>query len=305
MALASRRRPVGAHTARRAGAGGRERIRHAGCRPGRPPCRPPAAIDDLTAAAGQRYGPDVVHALAAVVGVKRRTSRSRRTADEGAGVRGAAWRPVRRYDRASLCRATSPPPRARHLPPGRRDLLVVAAHGCAPPPAPRPSASAASPSGRWPAHRPRPARLRLRSPRPATQPRRTGAGRPDPPRLRGVDLQVLPTSEFAITPGDFASAYGDLGLRFKSLQVAFAIDPRLSLYAPGWISRYRPLVSWSRISRPPAAMSGIARGYPAAMALPAHRRTRDLGAARGQRHGRRHAHLYLGGGRLCLPADRC
>ncbi len=49
-----------------------------------------AAIDELVAAAGQRYGPDVVRALAAVVGVKRRTPRRRRTSDDEAGVRGAA-----------------------------------------------------------------------------------------------------------------------------------------------------------------------------------------------------------------------
>ncbi len=41
-----------------------------------------------------------------------------------------------------------------------------------------------------------------------------------------------------------------------------------------------------------------------AVALPAHRRARDLGAAGGQRHRRRHPHLHLGRGRLRLPADR-
>jgi diguanylate cyclase (GGDEF)-like protein len=49
-----------------------------------------AAIDELAAAAGQRYGPDVVRALAAVVGVKQRTTRGRRSSDDKAGVRGAA-----------------------------------------------------------------------------------------------------------------------------------------------------------------------------------------------------------------------
>ena len=34
-----------------------------------------------------------------------------------------------------------------------------------------------------------------------------------------------------MTPGDFASAYGELGLQFKSLQVAYVNAPRLSLYA--------------------------------------------------------------------------
>ena len=49
-----------------------------------------AAIDELKAAAGQRYGPDVVQALAAVIGVRQRSSRRRRRGDEATGVRGAA-----------------------------------------------------------------------------------------------------------------------------------------------------------------------------------------------------------------------
>ena len=52
-----------------------------------------------------------------------------------------------------------------------------------------------------------------------------------PTRIRGVTVHVPPTSDFAMTPGDFAEAYGELGLRFKALQVAFATEPRLSLYA--------------------------------------------------------------------------
>jgi diguanylate cyclase (GGDEF)-like protein/excisionase family DNA binding protein len=49
-----------------------------------------AAIDELAAAAGQRFNADVVRALAVVVGVRRRTARRRRRADSEAGVRGAA-----------------------------------------------------------------------------------------------------------------------------------------------------------------------------------------------------------------------
>jgi hypothetical protein len=51
-----------------------------------------------------------------------------------------------------------------------------------------------------------------------------------PTRLRGETVEVPPTTEFAMTPGDFAAAYGDLGLQFRALQVAFVTDPRLSLY---------------------------------------------------------------------------
>jgi HD-GYP domain-containing protein (c-di-GMP phosphodiesterase class II) len=48
------------------------------------------AIDELTAAAGQRYGVDVVRALAAAVGVRQRTSAARRREDAEPKVQGAA-----------------------------------------------------------------------------------------------------------------------------------------------------------------------------------------------------------------------
>jgi hypothetical protein len=101
---------------------------------------------------------------------------------------------------------------------------------------PSPSASAsaaASPSGAVAS----PSALPSQAP-PTPQPTPTYTNPPDPElaaliptRLRGVTVEVPATSEFAMTPGDFASAYGDLGLQFKALQVAFVIDPRLSLYA--------------------------------------------------------------------------
>jgi hypothetical protein len=51
-----------------------------------------------------------------------------------------------------------------------------------------------------------------------------------PTHLNGVTIVVPPPSDFAYTPGDFAPAYGELGLRFRALQVAYAVAPRLSLY---------------------------------------------------------------------------
>jgi hypothetical protein len=51
-----------------------------------------------------------------------------------------------------------------------------------------------------------------------------------PTRLNGATIQVPPPSDFAYTPGDFAPAYGELGLRFRALQVAYVVQPRLSLY---------------------------------------------------------------------------
>jgi hypothetical protein len=51
-----------------------------------------------------------------------------------------------------------------------------------------------------------------------------------PTRVRRIDIQVPRTDQFAVTPGDFGSVYGELGLRFRSLQVAYVVEPRLSLY---------------------------------------------------------------------------
>lgn len=52
-----------------------------------------------------------------------------------------------------------------------------------------------------------------------------------PERIGGSRVFVPPVEEFAITPGDIAEVYGDIGLRFTALQVAFVQEPRLSLYA--------------------------------------------------------------------------
>ena len=113
-------------------------------------------------------------------------------------------------------------------------LAAVALGACGTSPSPpsspsrvaSPSASDASPSA--PASE---------SP-PTPQPTPTYTNPPDPElegliptSLRGLTVNVPPTSEFAMTPGDFAAAYGELGLRFRALQVAFVTDPRLSLYA--------------------------------------------------------------------------
>jgi hypothetical protein len=51
-----------------------------------------------------------------------------------------------------------------------------------------------------------------------------------PQRVNGVRITVPDTDQFAITPGDFGEPYGELGLRFTALQVAFVVEPRLSLY---------------------------------------------------------------------------
>jgi len=52
-----------------------------------------------------------------------------------------------------------------------------------------------------------------------------------PTRVGGARVVVPPVDDFAITPGDIGEVYGDIGLRFTALQVAFVAEPRLSLYA--------------------------------------------------------------------------
>ena len=75
-----------------------------------------AAVDELAAAAGQRYGPDVVRRWrpwSASSGARPPAAHQRR---RGGSPRSGLTTRARCYDRASLCRATSPPPRARHHP---------------------------------------------------------------------------------------------------------------------------------------------------------------------------------------------
>lgn len=52
-----------------------------------------------------------------------------------------------------------------------------------------------------------------------------------PQQAGGATIQIPPVEEFAVTPGDFGEAYGELGLRFTALQLAYVEQPRLSLYA--------------------------------------------------------------------------
>ncbi|MEO8251148.1 MAG: hypothetical protein ABI978_00600 [Chloroflexota bacterium] len=52
-----------------------------------------------------------------------------------------------------------------------------------------------------------------------------------PPTVAGHAVQIPPITQFAYTPGDIGEVYGEIGLRFRTLQVAFVSRPRLSLYA--------------------------------------------------------------------------
>jgi len=52
-----------------------------------------------------------------------------------------------------------------------------------------------------------------------------------PKRIAGAPVNVPPPTQFGLTPGDFGSVFGDIGLRFDALALAYVEKPRLSLYA--------------------------------------------------------------------------
>ena len=74
------------------------------------------------------------------------------------------------------------------------------------------------------------------SPTPAPTPRFTNEPDPDlaaliPTEAAGVTVVVAPFDEFALTPGDVAVAFGEIGNRFASLALAYVEQPRTTLYA--------------------------------------------------------------------------
>jgi len=52
-----------------------------------------------------------------------------------------------------------------------------------------------------------------------------------PIEVAGQTVVIPAITEFAITPGDIGAVYGEIGDRFRSVQLAFVQRPRLSLYA--------------------------------------------------------------------------
>jgi hypothetical protein len=104
-------------------------------------------------------------------------------------------------------------------------LLVFA--GCASP-SPTPTSS---PS-------PIPTAVPTPTPSPTPQPTPIFSNVPDPDLVAvipteaaGRTVQIPPITEFGITPGDIGEVYGEIGARFRSLQLAYISLPRLSLYA--------------------------------------------------------------------------
>ena len=104
---------------------------------------------------------------------------------------------------------------------------------------PSPTPSAASPSAEasqsssptsTPTSTPTPAPSPSPTPRFTNEPDDELAGL-IPETVAGVPVVVAPFDEFALTPGDIGTAYGEIGDRFASLVLAYAEVPRLSLYA--------------------------------------------------------------------------
>ena len=110
--------------------------------------------------------------------------------------------------------------------------MILAACSADSPPAtqsPSPSGAVSEPSA-TPAPTPSP------TPTPAPTPR--FSNEPDeelaaliPTTAAGATVVVAPFDEFALTPGDVATAYGEIGNRFASLALAYVAQPRTSLYA--------------------------------------------------------------------------
>jgi hypothetical protein len=73
-------------------------------------------------------------------------------------------------------------------------------------------------------------------PTPQPTPRFTNLPDPElaaliPDSVAGSAVEKPPVTEFGLTPGDIGEIYGDVGLRFESLQLAYVAPRKLSLYA--------------------------------------------------------------------------
>jgi hypothetical protein len=92
-----------------------------------------------------------------------------------------------------------------------------------------------TPSGS-PSPTPRPTPTPPPTPTPAPTPRFTNE--PDaelsaliPETVAGTTLVIPPIDEYALTPGDVGTAFGEIGDRFETLVLAYGTQPRVSLYA--------------------------------------------------------------------------
>jgi hypothetical protein len=105
-------------------------------------------------------------------------------------------------------------------------LLVILAACATPSPTPTSSPT------------PIPTAIPTPTPEPTPEPTPIFSNEPDPAlaaliptEVAGQAVQIPAITEFAITPGDIGEVYGEIGTRFRSLQLAYVSRPRLSLYA--------------------------------------------------------------------------
>jgi hypothetical protein len=101
--------------------------------------------------------------------------------------------------------------------------VVVALVACATP-TPSPSLGPSPSSSPTPKPTPLPTPLFSNSPDPALVAL-------IPTEVAGTSVQIPPVTDFSITPGDIGAVYGEVGLRFRNLQLAYIPQPRLSLFA--------------------------------------------------------------------------
>jgi hypothetical protein len=97
-------------------------------------------------------------------------------------------------------------------------------------PQPTPSSDAPATPALTSAPTPTPSPTPAPTPRYANEPDRELAGL-IPTSAAGATIVVAPFDEFALTPGDVAVAYGEIGNRFASLVLAYVEEPRTTLYA--------------------------------------------------------------------------
>jgi hypothetical protein len=97
-------------------------------------------------------------------------------------------------------------------------------------PVPTPSLTADPTASSTPAPTPTPSPTAAPTPRFTNEPDDDLAGL-IPAEAAGAVVIVAPFDEFALTPGDVAVAFGEIGNRFSSLALAYVEEPRTTLYA--------------------------------------------------------------------------
>ena len=113
-------------------------------------------------------------------------------------------------------------------------MAMVALAACSPPsPAPTSSGVPSDAMTSVP-----PTAVPTPSPTPTPEPTPRFTNEPDdelagliPTEAAGVEVVVAPFDEFGLTPGDVGLVYGEIGVRFESLALAYVTQPRTTLYA--------------------------------------------------------------------------